>query len=92
MDTKRQIIRDALKGKKVEIPPPKIIITKCTSQTDAEAKRIAAPKVEAAKKHYYENYKPGDEVFPLMILTFDSPFDSLTFGEKEYKKLKNNES
>jgi len=91
MRTKREILKAALRGEKVEIPEPRIIIMKVTSQSDEEAKRIAGPKVAAAKKHYYENYKPGDEKWPVMVLTFDSPMDYMTYGD-EYKKLKNNES
>jgi len=90
MNTKREIIKAALRGKAPEIPEPRIIITKVTSQTDEEARRIAAPKVAAAKRHYYKNYKPGDEVFPVMILTFPSPMDFLTYGP-DYKKIKNSE-
>jgi len=90
MRTKKQVIREALQGKAPEIPEPRIIITKCASQSDAEARRIAAPKVEAAKRHYYKTYKPGDEKWPIMVMTFDSPFDSLTYGD-DYKKFKTNE-
>jgi len=90
MRTKREILKAALRGEKVEIPPPKIIVTKVVTQTDEEAQKIAAPKVEAAKRHYYKTYKPGDEVFPIMIMTFDTPFDYMTYGD-EYKKFKNNE-
>jgi len=49
MRTKREILKAALKGEKVEIPEPRIIIMKVTSQSDEEAKRIAGPKVAAAK-------------------------------------------
>jgi len=90
MNTKREIIKAALRGKAPEIPEPRIIITKVTSQSDEEAKRIAAPKVAAAKRHYYKNYKPNDEKWPLMIFTWDDPMDLLTYGP-DYKKFKTNE-
>jgi len=90
MRTKREIIKAALKGEKVEIPEPRIIVTKVVSQTDEEAASIAAPKVEAAKKHYYETYAPGNERWPVMVMTFDTPLDAMTYGP-DYKKFKTNE-
>jgi len=90
MRTKREILKAALKGEKIEIPEPRIIITKVVSQSAEEARRIAAPKIEAAKKHYYETYTPGAERFPVMILTFPSPMDYMTYGD-DYKKIKNAE-
>jgi len=76
MRTKREILKAALKGEKIE--------------SAEEARRIAAPKIEAAKKHYYETYTPGAERFPVMILTFPSPMDYMTYGD-DYKKIKNAE-
>jgi len=90
MRTKREILKAALKGEKVEIPEPRIIIMKVTSQSDEEAKRIAGPKVAAAKRHYYKNYKPGAEKWPVMVMTFDTPLDAMTYGP-DYKKFKTNE-
>ena len=74
MDAKRKAIREALQGKPVEIPPPRFVVTRITGETDEQVKKIVEPKIEAAKKRYYENYKPGDEGLPIMVFTFDTPF------------------
>jgi len=66
METKREMIKRALRGE-MAIPEPRIVIIKIRGQSDAEAKKIAARKIKNERKKYFMNYEPGDEQLPILI-------------------------
>ena len=74
MEPKRKMINEALRGKPPEIPEPKFVIIRVRGQSDEEVERITRPKIEKAKKEYYENFNPYDTM-PIIITAFDTPFD-----------------